>query len=75
MSQPDPVDALIGSTPFEPGDEALNHDHYLYGWPKEEDPVKLLADTGALLALFNPRDALHQGREGSRGTRRRRGSS
>jgi hypothetical protein len=24
----DPVDALIGSTPFEPADEALNHDHY-----------------------------------------------
>ena len=33
----DPVDALIGSTPFEPADEALNHDHYLYGWPKEEE--------------------------------------
>jgi hypothetical protein len=32
----DPVDALIGSTPFEATDEAMNHDHYLYDWPKEE---------------------------------------
>jgi hypothetical protein len=28
----DPVDALIGSAPFEPADESINHDHYLYGW-------------------------------------------
>ena len=56
----DPVDALIGCAPFKPADEALNHDHYLYGWPKEEEPVKLLADTGALLALFDPRDKLHR---------------
>ena len=27
---------------------------------KRRNPVKLLADTGALLALFNPRDNLHQ---------------
>ena len=32
----DPVDALIGSAPFGPSDEARNHDHYLYGWDKEE---------------------------------------
>jgi len=33
----DPVDALVGSIAGGPGDESVNHDHYLYGWPKEED--------------------------------------
>ena len=29
------VDQLIGCAPFGPRDEALNHDHYLYGWSRE----------------------------------------
>jgi hypothetical protein len=33
----DPVDALIGSTPFDSADEAIDHDHYLYGGPREDD--------------------------------------
>src|SRR5512145_609247 len=36
----DPVDALIGSAAFEPSDEARQHDHYLYGWPKEGTDVE-----------------------------------
>src|SRR5438093_10516706 len=31
----DPADALIGSMSGSAGDESVNHDHYLYGWPKE----------------------------------------
>lgn len=33
----DPADHVIGSLTGSPGDEAVNHDHYLYGWPKEDD--------------------------------------
>src|SRR5262245_43577200 len=31
----DPADAMIGSIGAGVADEAANHDHYLYGWPKE----------------------------------------
>jgi hypothetical protein len=31
----DPVDQLIGSIPEAAGDESVDHDAYLYGWPKE----------------------------------------
>jgi len=30
----DPADALIGSVEGSSGDESVNHDHYLYGWPR-----------------------------------------
>src|SRR5438093_1065739 len=33
----DPADAYVGSITSAAGDESVNHDHYLYGWPKEED--------------------------------------
>ena len=33
----DPVDGWIGAIASSPGDESSNHDHYLYGWPKETD--------------------------------------
>ncbi|MBI4865920.1 MAG: ribbon-helix-helix protein, CopG family [Candidatus Wallbacteria bacterium] len=41
-SGPDPFDALIGSIDSGHGDESANHDHYLYGWPRETDakPVR-----------------------------------
>src|SRR5262245_42832497 len=32
----DPADAIIGSLSGSTGDESVNHDHYLYGWPKED---------------------------------------
>src|SRR5438552_8267182 len=31
----DPMDSWIGAITPSPGDESTNHDHYLYGWPKE----------------------------------------
>jgi hypothetical protein len=31
----DPADGLIGCLEGSAGDESSNHDHYLYGWPKE----------------------------------------
>ena len=33
----DPVDALVGSVERSGGDESVQHDHYLYGWPKETE--------------------------------------
>src|SRR5207247_9462831 len=33
----DPADAIIGSVTGGPDDESVNHDHYLYGWPKETE--------------------------------------
>lgn len=27
-------DALIGAIVDSPADESVNHDHYLYGWPR-----------------------------------------
>ena len=32
----DPIFALIGSASSKEGDLSVNHDHYLYGWPKRE---------------------------------------
>lgn len=31
----DPADRIIGVVRDSSGDESVNHDHYLYGWPKE----------------------------------------
>lgn len=31
----DPMDGWIGAIASSGGDESSNHDHYLYGWPKE----------------------------------------
>ena len=31
----DPADAIIGSLDHGARDESTQHDHYLYGWPKE----------------------------------------
>jgi hypothetical protein len=33
----DPADAMIGSVGAPVADEAVNHDHYLYGWPRETE--------------------------------------
>lgn len=33
----DPMDAWIGAIASSAGDESSNHDHYLYGWPKETE--------------------------------------
>ena len=33
----DPADEIIGKLTGSAGDESVNHDHYLYGWPKETD--------------------------------------
>ncbi len=33
----DPMDGWIGAVSSSAGDESSNHDHYLYGWPKETD--------------------------------------
>jgi hypothetical protein len=33
----DPADGIIGAVTGSTGDESVNHDHYLYGWPKETD--------------------------------------
>ncbi|HEY4690194.1 MAG TPA: ribbon-helix-helix domain-containing protein [Anaerolineae bacterium] len=32
----DPIFQLIGSVSSKEGDLSINHDHYLYGWPKRE---------------------------------------
>src|SRR5258708_7396655 len=34
--EPAPAGAIIGSVGGSAGDESVNHDHYLYGWAKEE---------------------------------------
>ena len=66
----DPADAMIGSVTADVGDEAANHDHYLYGWPKETG-MQLLVDTSALLALALRNDAHHPAAAGFlRGARR-----
>jgi hypothetical protein len=33
----DPMDGWIGAIASSAGDESSNHDHYLYGWPKETE--------------------------------------
>lgn len=33
----DPMDGWVGAIASSPGDESSNHDHYLYGWPKETE--------------------------------------
>jgi hypothetical protein len=33
----DPFDRHVGAIGGSAGDESVNHDHYLYGWPKEDD--------------------------------------
>jgi hypothetical protein len=33
----DPFDKWIGAFHGSAGDESVNHDHYLYGWPKETE--------------------------------------
>src|SRR5712664_3364389 len=33
----DPADEGVGTIHSPNDDESVNHDHYLYGWPKEED--------------------------------------
>jgi hypothetical protein len=33
----DPMDGWIGAIASSAGDESSNHDHYLYGWPKESE--------------------------------------
>jgi len=33
----DPFDKWIGAFHGSAGDESINHDHYLYGWPKETE--------------------------------------
>jgi len=30
----DPADGIVGSVTGSPGDESVNHDHYLYGWSR-----------------------------------------
>jgi len=30
----DPADVIVGIAGVSAGDESVNHDHYLYGWPK-----------------------------------------
>src|SRR5438093_9701499 len=32
----DPADSIVGSVGSPARDESVNHDHYLYGWPKEK---------------------------------------
>jgi hypothetical protein len=32
----DPIFQLIGAASSQEGDLSVNHDHYLYGWPKRE---------------------------------------
>ena len=33
----DPIFQMIGMFSSEEGDLSVNHDHYLYGWPKREE--------------------------------------
>ena len=35
----DPIFQLIGAASSEEGDLSVNHDHYLYGWPKREPNI------------------------------------
>src|SRR6478672_2123242 len=53
----DPVDRLIGAAPGGPRDEALNHDHYLYGWPKERPRETAGGHRGAARAVQPARPA------------------
>ena len=42
----DPIFQLIGAASSKEGDLSVNHDHYLYGWPKRE-PDSALARSKA----------------------------
>lgn len=35
----DPLFQLIGAASSQEGDLSVNHDHYLYGWPKREPDI------------------------------------
>lgn len=37
----DPIFQMIGTFASKEGDLSVNHDHYLYGWPKREEAVAL----------------------------------
>ncbi len=37
----DPIFQMIGMFASKEGDLSVNHDHYLYGWPKREEVVTL----------------------------------
>ena len=55
----DPADALIGCVAASAGDESVDHDHYLYGWPRE-GTGEAAGGHEALLALAM-RDDKHHG--------------
>ncbi len=61
----DPIFQMIGAASSEEGDLSVNHDHYLYGWPKRE-PDATLAKRGAR----EKRTAYRVKRKKSPGTRR-----
>ena len=42
----DPLDALAGSIGGGPSDESVEHDHYLYGWTREDGRARGLTATG-----------------------------
>ena len=52
------VDQFIGCAPFGPRDEALNHDHYLYGWPRESS--RKAGGHKRTARAVQPRDRLHR---------------
>ncbi len=61
----DPIFQMIGAASSEEGDLSVNHDHYLYGWPKRE-PEATFAKRG----VREKRTAYRAKRKKSPGTRR-----
>ncbi len=63
----DPIFQLIGSASSKEGDLSINHDHYLYGWPKRE-----AEDATAVTPLRERRSANRTARKKSSARRRRK---
>ena len=50
----DPFDGIVGAFNSGVPDAAVNHDHYLYGWPKEEAEAKKEAKPAPVRRLKRP---------------------
>ncbi len=61
----DPIFQLIGAASSKEGDLSVNHDHYLYGWPKREPDI-----TPARTKVREKRTTYQTKRKKSSGARR-----
>jgi hypothetical protein len=63
----DPIFQLIGAASSKEGDLSVNHDHYLYGWPKREaDIVPPPSRARDKRAVYKTKDKKASGTRGSK---------